>query len=221
MAQTVKNLPAVQETQVRSLDREDPLEKGVATHSSILAWRIPWTEEPGVLQSMGSQRVGYDWTVLKTIKMKVIRPPMTSFKMTVRAYYAISTSVYKISCILLVQWVGESVPLERCLPSQPASKIKQTFFSINLAFSLAFQLWAVGPPLSVKVVTIQGSDFWNPMRKEIMVLNVGLLCPIRSELSFPFLSKVIPMYKAARASPLTLQRVLDVLNLGSCVEPLS
>ena len=59
------------------------------------------------------------------------------------------------------------------------------------------------------------------MRKEIMVLNVGLLCPIRSELSFPFLSKVIPMYKAARASPLTLQRVLDVLNLGSCVEPLS
>ena len=56
----MRNLPAVQETQVRSLDREDPLEKGVATHSSILAWRIPWTEEPGVLQSMGSQRVGYD-----------------------------------------------------------------------------------------------------------------------------------------------------------------
>ena len=53
MAQTVKNLPAVQETWVRSLGWEDPLEKGMATHSSILAWRIPWTKEPGRLQSMG------------------------------------------------------------------------------------------------------------------------------------------------------------------------
>ena len=53
MAQMVKNLPAMQETWVRSLDREDPLEKGMATHSSILAWRIPWTQEPGGLQSMG------------------------------------------------------------------------------------------------------------------------------------------------------------------------
>ena len=60
VAQTVKNLPAVQETLVQSLGLEDPLEKGMATHSSILAWRIPWTEEPGGLQSMGSQRVGHD-----------------------------------------------------------------------------------------------------------------------------------------------------------------
>ena len=59
MAQMVKNLPAMQETQVRSLAWEDPLEKGKATHSSILAWRIPWTEEPVVLQSTGSQRVGH------------------------------------------------------------------------------------------------------------------------------------------------------------------
>ena len=57
MAQMVKNLPAIQETWVRSLIWEDPLEKGMATHSSILAWRIPWTEEPGRLQSMGLQRV--------------------------------------------------------------------------------------------------------------------------------------------------------------------
>ena len=55
MAQTVKNLPAVQETRVQSLGLEDLLEKGMATHSSILAWRIPWTEESGGLQSMGSQ----------------------------------------------------------------------------------------------------------------------------------------------------------------------
>ena len=60
MAQTVKNLPAMQETQVQSLGQEDPLEKGMVTHSSILAWEIPWTEETGGLQSMGSQRVRYD-----------------------------------------------------------------------------------------------------------------------------------------------------------------
>ena len=57
MAQTVKNLLAMQETQVQSLNQEDPLEKGMATHSSIFAWRIPWREEPDGLQSMGLQRV--------------------------------------------------------------------------------------------------------------------------------------------------------------------
>ena len=60
MAQMVKNLPVMLETQVQSLGWEDPLQKGLATHSSILAWQIPWTEEPGGLQSMGSQRVGHD-----------------------------------------------------------------------------------------------------------------------------------------------------------------
>ena len=60
VAQMVKNLPAMWETQVQSLGQEDLLEKGMATHSSILAWRIPWTEEAGGLQSMGSQTVGHD-----------------------------------------------------------------------------------------------------------------------------------------------------------------
>ena len=60
VAQTVKNLPTVWETQVRSLDQKDPLEKGMAAHSSILAWRIPWIKEPGWLQSIGSQRSGHD-----------------------------------------------------------------------------------------------------------------------------------------------------------------
>ena len=60
MVQAVKNLPAMQETQIRSLGWEDSLQKGMATHSSTLAWRIPRTEEPGKLQSMGSQRVGHD-----------------------------------------------------------------------------------------------------------------------------------------------------------------
>ena len=61
VAQTVKPLPAMQETRVQSLGWEDPLEKEMATHTSTLAWKIPWTEEPGRLQSMGSQRVRHDW----------------------------------------------------------------------------------------------------------------------------------------------------------------
>ena len=60
MAQRVKHLPVMQETQVQSLSWEDPLEKEMATHSSIPAWRVPWTEELGGLQSTGSQRVGHD-----------------------------------------------------------------------------------------------------------------------------------------------------------------
>jgi len=60
VAQMVKDLPAMQETHVRSLGQEDPLEEGIASHSSILAWDIPWTEEPGRLQSVGLQGVGYD-----------------------------------------------------------------------------------------------------------------------------------------------------------------
>ena len=59
-AQTVKNLPAMQETQVQSLGLEDPLEEGMGTHSSILSWKIPWTEEPGRIQSMVLQRVRLD-----------------------------------------------------------------------------------------------------------------------------------------------------------------
>ena len=60
VAQRLKRLPAMRETWVQSLSQEDPLEKKMATHSSILAWRIPWTEKPGGLQSTGSQRVGHD-----------------------------------------------------------------------------------------------------------------------------------------------------------------
>ena len=60
VAQTVKNLPAMQETRVQSAGWEVPLEKGIAIHSSILAWRIPWREKPGGLRSVGAQRVGHD-----------------------------------------------------------------------------------------------------------------------------------------------------------------
>ena len=71
MAQMVKNPPAVQKTWVRFLGQEDPLEKGMAAHSSVLAWKILWTEEPGSLQSMGSQRVGYSWETSTWLSIKV------------------------------------------------------------------------------------------------------------------------------------------------------
>ena len=73
VAQMVKNQPAVQETQVRSLGQEDPLDKGMAFHSSVLAWRIPRREEPGGLQSMGSQRVGRDRVTNTATLQLVIR----------------------------------------------------------------------------------------------------------------------------------------------------
>ena len=73
VAQTVKNLLAVQETGVQSLGREDPLEKGMAIHSSMLAWRILWKEEPGGLQSVGSQRVSHDWVTNTTTGGSVVK----------------------------------------------------------------------------------------------------------------------------------------------------
>ena len=69
MAQTVKNLPAMQETWVQ----EDPLKKGMATHPSILAWEIPWTEEPGEIQSVGSQRVGHSLATKQKQQQQIIR----------------------------------------------------------------------------------------------------------------------------------------------------
>ena len=72
VAQMVKRLPTIQETWVQSLGWEDPLEKEMATHPSTLAWRIPWTEEPGRLQSLGSQRVGRDWATERHITSHVL-----------------------------------------------------------------------------------------------------------------------------------------------------
>ena len=63
LAQMVRNLPAMQETQVQFLGWYNPLEKGMAAHSGTIAWRIPWTEEPSRLQSLGSQRVGHNWVI--------------------------------------------------------------------------------------------------------------------------------------------------------------
>ena len=82
MTQRLKCLPAMQETWVGSLGLEDPLEKEMATHSSILAWRIPWTEEPGVLQSTGLQRVGHNWATshVYTKLLCLIKPWERTYK---------------------------------------------------------------------------------------------------------------------------------------------
>ena len=81
MAQRLKRLPGIQETRVGSLGWEDPLEKEMATHSSTLAWRIPWREKPGRLQSMGSQRVGHNWaTSLSLFTFNVSRSLLHFFK---------------------------------------------------------------------------------------------------------------------------------------------
>ena len=75
----VENLPAVQETRVQSLGQEDPLEKGMATHSSVLAWRIPWAEEPGGLQSMGLQRVEHSWVTNICLEVMGLDAMLLSF----------------------------------------------------------------------------------------------------------------------------------------------
>ena len=94
VAQTVKNLPAVQEAWLWSLGREDSLKKGMATHSSVLAWRIPWTEEAGRLESMGLQRIGHYWVThiftfsvsLKEAIVKQITSPGGMHESSARAW---------------------------------------------------------------------------------------------------------------------------------------
>ena len=80
VAQTVKRLPTMWETWVPSLGREDPLERETATHSSTLAWKIPWMEEPGRLQSMGSRRVGHDWATSLSLYLLTCFMPQTDSK---------------------------------------------------------------------------------------------------------------------------------------------
>ena len=112
VAQMVKNLPAMQETHVWSLGWEDPLEEGMATHSSILAWRIPWTEEAGWLQSMKSRRVGCNWatdTFLYLDPIFLQWPHLSSFSLVPYAWLYLSPSLFFLSHflqqILIFEWI--------------------------------------------------------------------------------------------------------------------
>ena len=93
VAQMVKRLPAMRETQVSSLGREDPLEKEMATHPSTLAWKIPWTEEPGGLQSKGLQRVGHDWAT----SLSLYRP---MWKMMLRERVRVLQTELNGTCVI-------------------------------------------------------------------------------------------------------------------------
>ena len=105
--QRVKHLTTMRETWVRSLGQEDPLEKGMATHSCTLAWKIPWLEEPGRLQFMGSQRVRHDWATSLSHKLLILR--MTSvwlwFLFFVYIYFNIFFNIFGIFLIYLIQFL--------------------------------------------------------------------------------------------------------------------
>ena len=114
VAQLVKNPPAVQETWVRSLGWEDPLKKGMATHSSILAWRTPWTGEPGGLHSMGSQRVGHDWATNTT--MTVSETILFIFSLAYYYHLLLEYQLYRnrdlgflFNFFISIVWAGSSV----------------------------------------------------------------------------------------------------------------
>ena len=133
----VKNLPTMQETWVRSLGGEVPLEKGMAIHSSILAWKILWTEKPGKLQSMGSQRVGHDW-VTNTSTLNLV--PVYSLNKYSCDFCCISPATAKSlqSCPILCD------PIDGSPPGAPLPRILQarTLEWVAIAFSNAWK-WKV------------------------------------------------------------------------------
>ena len=109
----VKHLPTIRETRVWSLDQEDPLEKEMATHSSTLSWKIPWTEEPGRLQSMGSKRVGHDWetslftfTMLTTVSIYEHR----------LCFHLFRSSLISFSTVFYFSEYKSYTPLDRFIP---------------------------------------------------------------------------------------------------------
>ena len=123
VVQTVKNLPALQETWVWSLDQENPLEKGMATHSSIFAWRIPWTEEPGEATACGVSRVGHNWgTDSLTFKINCLCKSSdleTAFNPSVISFIAVNLLSQLWLSFFFLTWLqrkvekGQSMKLHR------------------------------------------------------------------------------------------------------------
>ena len=131
VAQSVRNLPTMQQTWVWSLGWKDSLEKRMATLSSILVWRIPWTEEPGVLQSMGLKRVRHDWAT-NTQSNSVCFCSVPKSRLNLCDCMDYSMPGFPVLCYLLefaqthVHWIGEAIqPSYPLLPSSPAFNLSQ------------------------------------------------------------------------------------------------
>ena len=151
VAQTVKRLPTMWETRVWSLGREDPLEKEMATHSSTLAWKIPWTEEPGMLQSMGSQRVGHEWTTSLSFFLHQIPGDQRWFHNSVFCFYWSIVAIqhyFSFCCTKVNQFcmhmclVAQSCltlchPMDCSLPGSSVREISQTSILEWVAISSA------------------------------------------------------------------------------------
>ena len=133
----VKNLPAVWETWVWSLGREDPLEEGMASHCSILAWRIPWTEEPGGLQSTGSQRVGHSWEINYQHWVTAMCQQLCLFiHITLTTSNDIALRGNRISLQLI--WVLLALPFTSCVTLGKVRHLSVPQFSLSLSLSFFF-----------------------------------------------------------------------------------
>ena len=131
MAQTVKRLSTVRETRVRSLGWEDPLEKEMAIHSSTIVWKIPWTEEPGRLQSVGSQRVGHD---LNSCIIKIFLSCFYHFK-TIRLRIALSDRLFFSPYII-------PSGFENCYKENSESRLNFSYFKLaSSCLSIDFILY--------------------------------------------------------------------------------
>ena len=139
VAQTVKHLPAMWETRVRSLGQEDPLEKEMATHSSTLACKIPWTEEPGRLQSRGSQRVGHDWAISHGHTVVVYLLSCVWLCCDPIDYSPLFSSVHGILQARILEWVA--MPSSRG-SSQPRDQIRVSSFGRRILYHRAtWEAW--------------------------------------------------------------------------------
>ena len=163
MAQRVKNSPTMQQTWVWSLGSEDPLEKEMATHSSILAWRIPQTKEPGELQSMGSQRVGHDW-VINTSKY----PRTVMVKTDISPLYSGAES--EIQTIKEVEWFPACLVLITWLlwegDKKGPQKTKQQRYALG-CFTLTAK-WANRSKDDKKKKQITDSRLLRPVRFQVI-----------------------------------------------------
>ena len=153
LIQTVKTLPAIQETWVRSLVLEDSLEKGMATYSSILAWRMPWTEDPGRLQSTGSQRIRHDWATNTHTHIHTMWGPIPDFlnhKDVRQAELRTTVTTIKFFCLYVPciwsAYYKENILL--CMTRDYLNHLSWSYFHpSNSAHSILELPWGMGSPL--------------------------------------------------------------------------